>query len=214
MLQLQPNAPVQIPCANNCGADPFNRDNSHRFGVGISHYTKNENGEYVRSYAQVFSTQHCCSRSCALATVKARIDAHSSIPFGKYAPAIHNPDGEQSHAVARANVEYNQDGILADSQLPKSCAVCHQDLTGKDVYIPHVDDSTRGTHYQDILQRQYPGLTIEQATLGACSLNHAQELANAIIDEIIEPDYQGKALQLIPSPVKPEEEEVIPHEAT
>ncbi len=179
-----------------CAADgcysKFDRDQSHRFGVGISHYHLDENGKLTRSYAQVFTTLHSCSRECALAAIKARIDQHASIPFGIYNASIHNPAGAISEAEARMHVEYNDVAILPLAAMPKKDALTGADLSNaKDWYLPHVDDSTRGMTYQEILRKQYPGATYEQLTLGCGTLSGAMQLAHAILDEIIEPDYQA-----------------------
>lgn len=181
-------APVQVTCPVT--GVPINRDDSHRFGVGFSHYVRGKNGQWTRSYNQVFNTLHCATRDAAKKAVKARIEAHANIPFGNYDAALHNPSEEHAHHVCRQNVEYNTDGMLPPALLPKSCAVCGSQLDAN-VYVPHVDDSTRGTHYQGILQKQYPNASLEQLTFGACSLEHAQKLAHAILDEVIEPDYQA-----------------------
>lgn len=156
-------------CTNPACENEFDRDYSWRYGVGFSHYTIIE-GEYERSYSQVFNTQHCCSKDCAKIVTHDRIEAHSTIPFGEYFANIHNPTNEQSHKTCRDNVEYNQDGIMPSSALPKVCAVCEKSLSNLDVYIPHVDDSTNGK-------------ILNVVPLGACSLEHAQELAHKFIEE-------------------------------
>ncbi len=179
-----------------CAADgcysKFDRDQSHRFGVGISHYRIDEAGNLVRSYAQIFTTLHSCSRECALAAIKARIDQHSSIPFGSYNASIHNPAGAISDAEGRMHVEYNDVAVLPRAAMPKIDAISGADLSNAtEWYIPHVDDSTRGMTYQEILRKKYPGATYEQLTLGCGSLSGAIQLAHAILDEIVEPDYQA-----------------------
>jgi hypothetical protein len=168
----------------------INRDDSHRIGVGFSHYKLDESGSLIRSYNQVFNTQHCANRDAAKSAARMRIAKHADIPFGEYKPEIHNPDESHiDHATAESLVEYNEDGIVPKDKLPKKCAVTGQPLTNE-WYIPHVDDSTRGAHYQSILQKQFPRATIEELTLAANSLENAQKLAHQIIDEILEPDYQ------------------------
>lgn len=188
-LPAPDTAPVQVTCP--VSGETINRDDSHRFGVGFSHYTDIQ-GDMKRSYSQIFNTLHCASREHALTAIRQRIDDHHNVPFGTYNPSVHNPDGEHTHETCQQNVEYNKIGLLPKASLPKACAICEQDLSqANDIYIPHVDDSTRGTHYQGILQKNNPGLSVEQATYGACSMEHAQQLAHAIIDEVIEPDYQA-----------------------
>jgi|SRR5580765_6045156 len=179
-------ATVKCPVTNEI----INRDDSHRFGVGFSHYKLDEDGQLVRSYNQVFNTLHCANRDAARSAIRQRIQKHSDIPFGEYHPEIHNPDESHiDHETARLNVEYNTDGIMPVGQLPKKCAITGQPLT-TDWYIPHVDDSTRGTHYQAILQKQFPRATVQELTLAAGTLENAQKLAHQILEEIIEPDYQ------------------------
>lgn len=186
------NAGVGQPTSVTCPitGESINRDDSHRFGVGFSHY-KLEDGQLVRSYSQVFNTQHCANRDAAKSAARMRIAKHSSIPFGEYHPELHNPDESHiDHATAESLVEYNEDGIMPVGQLPKKCAITGSPLTSE-WYVPHVDDSTRGTHYQAVLQKQFPRATIQELTLAANSLENAQKLANQIIDEILEPDYQA-----------------------
>lgn len=168
-------------------------DFSHRFGVGFSHYKLDENGQLVRSYAQIFNTLHCKDRASALQAIRSRIDNHHNVPFGAYDADVHNPDESHiDHDNGRMLVEYNTLGITPRGQLPKTCAITGKPLT-TEWYIPHVDDSTRGTTYQNILKKQHPGASIEQLTLGACSMEHAKTLAHAILDEIVEPDYQAES---------------------
>lgn len=190
MLTLPDLTPQKVTCPVT--RKQINRDESHRFGVGFSHYTTNDAGETIRSYAQVFNTLHCADRPSALKAIKGRIDNHHTIPFGSYDPEIHNPGGHTDDKTCKINLEYNQEGCLARAHLPKECAICQADLTGKDIYVPHVDDSTNGHQYQDYIQEMNPGATLEQCTLGACSMEHAQQLAHAILDEIIEPYHAAK----------------------
>lgn len=187
-------------CAHSDCSESFNVDDSHRFGVGISHYRKDRNGVWIRSYIQVFQTFHCCSRDHALQVAHANVDNLKNLPFGTYNATLHNPANEQTHETCQKNVEYNADGLMPESALPKVDAITGEVLTN-DVYIPHVDDSTRGTHYQAVLG----------VTLGAGTLDNAIELAHRILDEVLEADYQGKplpSLEMLPQPTEATGEEV------
>lgn len=167
---------ANVNCPNGSNDEPLvllDSDYSYRYGVGISHYKLDEYLEYVRSYAQIFNTLHCCSDECAKVVTHNRIEQHTHIPFGEYAATIHNPSHEQSHATCRENVEYNQDGILPDSALPRNCFICDKSLVDEEIYIPHVDDSTNGKS----LNPSWNG------ALGCCSLEHAQELAHKLVDK-------------------------------
>ncbi len=177
-------------------------DLSHRFGVGISHYHF-DGTQWTRSYVQVFKTFHCCSRDHALEVAHSNADALKSLPFGQYDPAVHNPVMEQSHEVARANVEYNQDGLLPESALPAIDALTGAKL-GDDRYLPHVDDSSRGLIYQHLT-----GGVI----LGTGTLEGAIELCHRLLDEVLEADFQGQTItglvevDLNPAPEPAQEEE-------
>lgn len=185
--------PTEVQCPVT--GKTFNQDDSHRFGVGFSHYKIDPKRGLVRSYSQVFNTLHCVDRASAKKAIKQRIDAHGNIPFGTYDPAIHNPDESHiTHANAQNLVEYNSDGIIPKNLLPTKCAVTGKPLTNE-WYIPHVDDSTRGMTYQSILQESHPGASVESLTLAAGTMEDAQKLAYGIIDEIIEPHYNQKLIK-------------------
>lgn len=199
MIQYPQPPTKYVQCANGCGAELFNSDYSHRFGVGLSHYRPKADGSYERSYVQVFSTPHSCSHDCAVAVARSHVANLAALPRGTYTPAVHNPSGEQSDETARRNVEYNQDGLLPAKQLPQVDAITGESLVGKDVYIPHVDNSTLGTHYQDVLLQQpaYQGASVADVTLGTGSLENAVKLAQAILDEILLPHHEGKPVQIV-----------------
>lgn len=188
-----------VSCANNCGAPDFPRDASFRVGVGLSHYQVQSDGSYLRSYVQVFETPHSHSHECAMAVAKARADGLASLPKGTYTPQVHNPSGEFADSTVKGNVEYNTDGILPASQLPKQCAMCGASLVGKDVYIPHIDNNTLGVHYQEILLQHpvFAGSTVPDVTLGADTQEHATQLVHAILNEIIQPHATGQPLVII-----------------
>lgn len=186
----------------------FETDLSHRFGVGISHYHRDAaTGEWTRSYVQVFKTFHCCTRDHALQVAHGNVDAFAHLPFGSYDPAVHNPDGEQTHAVARANVEYNTDGLLPESALPQVDALTGEKL-GDERYLPHVDDSTRGLDYRSILG--------SHIILGTATLAGAIQLSHLLLDEVLEADFQGQLvvgveeIDLNPAPEVPEDAPEVP----
>lgn len=164
-------------------------DTSHRFGVGISHY-----GKDGKSYLQVHTTMHSCSRDCALQAAHARLDTHKDMTHGTFEKDKHNPDGiEYPDFIARANAEYHPH-FRGSGNLPTTCAVCGKSLSS-DVFVPHVDDSTRGTCYQEVLQkRDSEPQSLETYDLGACSNEHAILLAHHILDDILMPDEQGKEI--------------------
>lgn len=164
------------------------QDASHRYGVGLSHYRPTPEG-YERSYVQLFYTLHCCSQDCAQAVAKQQVELLATLPRGSYVPEVHNPVGEHSDETVRRNVEYNQDGIWPAAQLPKIDAITGESLEGKDIYIPHVDNSTLGTHYQGVLLQQsaYQGRAVHEVTLATGTLENAVKLAQAILDEILFP---------------------------
>lgn len=200
-------APGRISACHHTECDEqFETDLSHRFGVGISHYRRDgETGEWTRSYVQVFKTFHCCTRPHALEVAHSNVDSLKSLPFGQYDQAVHNPVMEQSHQVARANVEYNQDGLLPESALPTVDALTGEKLEN-DRYLPHVDDSTRGLTYQSILG--------SHATLGTATLEGAIELCHRLLDEVLEADFQGQELpglvEVDLNPAPPESENETP----
>lgn len=188
------NKPVMVTCPVT--RKQIERDKSHRFGVAFVHYTEKD-GKMAHSHAQIFNTLHCADRPSALKAIKKRIDDHHTVPFGSYDPAIHNPTGETDHDTCHLNVSYDRDsGGLTRAQLPTECAICGESITDRDVYVPKVDDSTNGHQYQDYLQSIYPNASLEQCTLGACSMEHAQQLAHAILDQIIEPYHAAKQAAL------------------
>lgn len=161
-------------------------DFSHRLGVGMSHFRKRKDGSYEQSYSQVFNTQHACSREHALEVTHTRIDTHATLPFGTIT-TDHNPDGTQDTATLLANVPYH----TATHQLPQTDAITGESLQGAtDIYVPHVDDSSRGATYQSILAKSHPGYSAYDLTLGTATLEDAIKLAHLIVDEIITPDYE------------------------
>ena len=178
-------------------------DNSHRFGVGISHY-----GNDGKSYLQVHTTMHSCSRQCALEAAHARLDSHKDMTHGKFEKEKHNPDGnEYPDSLVRMAAEYHFHP-RGTASLPAICGTCGKSLNGN-IYVPHVDDSTRGTCYQEILQkRDSEPKSLETYDLGACSNEHAIILAHHILDHIIEPDSKGEEIVMPDGTLAPNEDTI------
>ena len=188
-LFTSPASPPTSICGHENCNEVFLTDLSHRFGVGIAHYKRDKSGQYVRSYNQVFRSFHCCTRAHALETAHVNADNLASLPFGSYDQLRHNPVGEQTDATCKLNVEYNLAGALPDSALPTIDAITGESLVGaSDIYVPHVDDSTKGMMYQTVLQVAGHPIT---RWLGTATLENAVTLCHRILDEVLEAVHQG-----------------------
>ena len=97
-----------------------------------------------------------------------------NLPFGTYTPSIHNPLGVIPDADANLNVTYNTAGMLGS--LPTVDALSGADLTSAtDIYVPHVDDGTKGHCYQVLLNLPW---------LGTATLADAVIVAHQLIDQL------------------------------
>lgn len=189
------NVPLNTPApTTQCAFDPtltVVKDNAHILAVGFSHYHKDENGNVTKSYAQIHSTMYCATRQNAVSAAHARIDQHTSIPFGEHNKSVLNPNDEFADAIVKMAIEYHS-SPMAWSSLPQVDAITGARVTN-DVYVPHVDDSSRGMCYQDILLTSRGiNADLNTATLGTTTLENAQKLAHRIVDEVIQASYEGK----------------------
>lgn len=187
-VQAVPARDTHTECIHTECSEQVEKDYSHRLAVGISHYVRQKDGSYMQSYSQVFQTMHCCSRDHAVAACHARIDKHATLPFGKVTPD-HNPDNEWDATTHNANLLYHP---VSSAHLPTVDAITGESLiNAANIYVPHVDDSTLGTHYQNILLKTRPNVPAHAVTLGTGTLDNALALAHAIVDEIIVPHYEA-----------------------
>lgn len=172
-----------IECAHGPCKEQVNKDDSYRYGVGISHYSTKG-----ISYMQVHSTPHSCSDEHAQKVAHSRLDQYKSLEHGVMDASL-NPNGnEYSNDFVRECIEYTPN--VSHAPLPANCCVCNKPLDGE-AYIPHVDSNHQGTCYQEILQkRDESPKSLETYTLGACSQEHAVQAAHEILSTIVGP-YKG-----------------------
>lgn len=170
-----------VSCSHDACDVQVETDTAHRFSFGISHY-----GPSGKSYLQVHESQHCCSHDHAKEAIRARIALHKGFTHGQFVPELNPTGNEYPNALVRANAEYHVH-TRGKASLPTACAICAAPLT-TDWYLPHVDHGSKGRCYQAILQAADPQpKSLEQYDLAACSVDHAMELGNRIIDEILDP---------------------------
>lgn len=193
LVLSQPTDPVVVTCHHEPCEEQVAKDSSHRFSVGISHY---DLVTHQKSYIQVHQTMFCCTREHAKLAAHARIEAHKGFQFGVFDKSALNPVGDEfPDSLVQANAEYHPNPRY--SPLPTVDCVTGQPL-GSDVYLLHVDDSTRGTCYQEVLQkRDSSPKSLEYYDLATATLDNAVVAAHAILDEILDPG--GEAYQ-VPAP--------------
>lgn len=188
------NAPMNVPSTTTtCYHDKetlVNKDTAHMLAVGISHYQKRNDGSVWKSYVQVHETMYCSSRDKAVQAAHARIDKHASMPHGEYNKEVLNPANEFADAVVKGATEYHLSPV-AWASLPQVDAITNTKIT-TDVYVPHVDDSSRGMCYQDIIlsNRKLQG-DFGTVTVGTSTLENAIKLSHKIVDDVIQADYNG-----------------------
>lgn len=185
MVLITPKNTVdKVECAHPDCQEQIVKDASHRFGVGISHY----HPEKGVSYLQIHQTQHCCTREHALEAAHKRIDSYADYQHGSFHQDL-NPGDEYSNSFVQQCVQYTP--LVHVSSLPKTCCKTGQPLTS-DMYIVHVDDSSQGTCYQEILQKQdeNPG-DLSLYTMACGTKQGALQAAHEILDTIVAPYKRG-----------------------
>src|SRR5579859_1392446 len=185
--------------ADNCN-NTFARDNAVLYAFGITHYSKDKGQSYLQIHDSMFS----CSDECAIAATHKRIEDTKVFNHGEFHENLH-PNGEFTDELVKQNVSYTP--MLGSWQsLPKRCALsaCGKDLTNAtDIYVPHVD--AKGHCYQDVLM-QLDGNdskgSLDAYNLGACCLDHAYQVAHAIVDFILADEKKDRSESYAPTTVQ------------